>query len=91
MYPQEYKGVCPLHFQQPPGKTLNISFIGFPPFVTYNPRGGSAFILIAMLANKYGFIPNYIPAKSMKHHENSVRISSDLRIGNEKHCDLNIL
>ena len=76
MYAHVYKGVCPLHFQQPSGKILNISFIGFPPFVTYNPLGGSAFILMAMLANKYEFIPNYIPAKSMREHENIVRIIS---------------
>ena len=84
MYAQECKGVCPQHFQQPSGKTLNISFIGLPPFVTYNPRGGSAFILMAMLANKYGFIPNYIQAKSMKQHENAVCISVIYKICNEK-------
>ena len=64
MYAKEYPGVCPPHFQEPFRKTLNISFIGIPPFITYNPVGGSALRVMAMLANKYEFIPNYIPAKS---------------------------
>ena len=63
MYAQVYPGVCPLHLQEPFGKKLNISFIGPTPFITYNPVGGSAFIVMSMLANKYKFIPNYIPAK----------------------------
>lgn len=64
MYAQEYEGVCPLHFQEPFGKTLNISFIGGPPFITYNPIGGSAFIVTKLLVEKFQFIPKYIPARS---------------------------
>ena len=59
-YAQVYPGVCPLPLQEPFGKELNISFFGFSPFITYNPVGGSAFIVMAMLANKYKFIPNFI-------------------------------
>ena len=64
LYAQKYAGICPLHFQEPKGKKLNISFIGAPPFITYNPVGGSEFIVMGMLANKFEFIPNYIPARS---------------------------
>ena len=64
MYAQEYMGVCPLHFQEPFGKTVNISFIGISPYITYNPIGGSAFIVTKLLAKKFQFIPKYIPARS---------------------------
>ena len=64
MYAQEYPGVCPLQFQEPLGKTINISFIGVSPFITYNPIGGSSFIVTQLLANKFQFIPKYIPARS---------------------------
>ena len=63
MYAQVYPGACPVHLQEPFKKTLNISFIGPSPFITYNPVGGSAFIVMALLANKHKFIPNYTPAK----------------------------
>ena len=56
--------MCPLHLQEPSGKTLNISFIGVPPFVTYNPVGGSEFKVMSILAKKFKIIPNYIPASS---------------------------
>ena len=64
MNAQEHIGVCPLHLQEPFGKTLNISFIGAPPFITYNPIGGSDFIVMNLLAKKFHFIPKYIPARS---------------------------
>ena len=64
MYAQEYSGLCPWHFQEPFGKTLNISFIGPPPLITYNPIGGSEFIVLALLAKKFQFIPKYNPAQS---------------------------
>ena len=63
-YAEEYRGLCPSHVQEPFGKTLNVSFIGIPPYVTYNPIGGSDFIVTQILAKKFGFIPNFIPAKS---------------------------
>ena len=43
---------------------FNISFIGVPPFVTYNPVGGSEFKVMSILAKKFKIIPNYIPARS---------------------------
>ena len=64
MNPQQHKGVCPLHFQEPFGKTLNISFVGIAPFITYNPVRGSEFMVMKILAKKYQFIPKFIPARS---------------------------
>ena len=64
MYAQEYSGLCPWHFQEPYGKKLNISFIGLPPYITYNPIGGSEFIITNLLANKFKFTPGYTPAPS---------------------------
>ena len=64
MYAQEYFGVCPLHLQEPFGKTFNISFAGVSPFIINNPIGGSDFIVTNLLAKKYHFIPKYIPARS---------------------------
>ena len=42
-------------------KELRISFIGLKPFITYNPIGGSDFLVLNLLAKKYGFIPKLIP------------------------------
>ena len=61
---EEYDGFCPLHVQEPFGKTLNVSFIGAPPFVIYRPLGGTEFLITQLLAKKFGFIPKFIPAKS---------------------------
>lgn len=73
MYAQEYVGVCPSHFQEPFGKTLNISFISVPPWITYNPLGGSDIIVTKILAQKYHFIPKYIPARSFDKVEENNR------------------
>ena len=62
MYAQEYSGACPQHLQEPYGKILNISFIGTPPYIIYNPLGGSEFIVTALLAKNFHFVPNHIPA-----------------------------
>ena len=64
MYAQEHNGACPRHLQEPYGKTLSISFLGFPPFITYKPIGGSDFIVTKMLAKKFNFIPKYIAART---------------------------
>ena len=63
-YAQVFNGECPVNIQSPHGKLLNISFIGPEPFITYNPVGGSDFLIINLLANKFQFIPNFIPEKS---------------------------
>ena len=64
MYAKEYKGACPSHLQEPFGKTLKVAFIGAVPFITYNPIGGSEFIVTNLLAKKFRFIPKYSPARS---------------------------
>ena len=61
---EEYRGLCPSHVQEPLGKTLNVSFIGVPPYVIYNPIGGTEFVITEILSKKFGFIPNFIPARS---------------------------
>ena len=61
---QEHIGVCPLHLQEPFGKTLNISFAGVSPFIINNPIGGSDVIVTNLLAKKYHFIPIYKRAKN---------------------------
>ena len=75
MYAQEHSGACPQHLQEPYGKTLNISFIGTPPWIIYNPVGGSEFIVTALLAKKFHFVPNFIPALTwdpVEHHNLSL-------------------
>ena len=69
MYADKHMGVCPLHLQEPFGKRLNISFIGTLPFITYNPIGGSDFIVTRLLAEKFQFIPKYIPARILDKFE----------------------
>ena len=58
---QIFYGLCPRHVQSPYGKELKISFIGPEPFVTYNPIGGSDFLIIKLLAKKFGFLPKFVP------------------------------
>ena len=68
---EEYKGFCPSHLQIPFGKTLDISFIGFRPYIIYNPLSGSDFLVTKILAKKFGFIPKFIPAKSIDTIQNN--------------------
>ena len=65
-----------MHFQEPFGKTLSISFVGIAPHITYNPVGGSEFMVIKILAKKYQFIPKFTPAHSWDniHRENKTKI-----------------
>ena len=49
--------------QKPQGKELKVSFIGITPFIKYGPVGGSEFLLVNILAEKYNFFPKYIPEK----------------------------
>ena len=59
-----FNRACPKGLQNPHGKELNISFIGPPPFVTYKPVGGSDFLLIQLLAEKFRFIPKFVQEKA---------------------------
>ena len=34
------------------------------PFISYNPVGGSDFLVVKILAKKFGFSPKFIPEKS---------------------------
>ena len=75
MYAEEFKGACPPHMQDPLRKTLNISFIGVPPYVMYNPLGGSEFLVVKILAKKFSFIPKFIHAKSTDPYGNKTNSS----------------
>ena len=61
---QVFIGMCPLHTIHPFGKKLQISFLGGRPYITYDPLGGTDFILTRLLVKKHGFIPTFIPAKT---------------------------
>ena len=50
--------------QKPYGKEINISFIGIPPYITYNPIGGSEFVIVKILSEIFQFIPKFIPEKT---------------------------
>ena len=63
-YAELRNGTCPWHLQHPIGKSLPISFIGTYPFITYNPIGGRDLKVIAELAKKFRFLPNFIPMTS---------------------------
>ena len=63
-YAQIFAGACPKDSQNPHGKVLNVSFIGPPPMITYKPAiGGSDFLLIQLLAEKFGFTPKFVQEK----------------------------
>ena len=60
-YAQIINGACPKHAQDPYGKVLNVTYSTFPPFIMAFPRGhGSDFLVVKLLAKKFGFIPKFI-------------------------------
>ena len=61
---QSYRGQCPKHFQKPYGRKLNVSFIGTGPYIKYKPLGGSEFRIVNLLAERFRFVPNFIPVRS---------------------------
>ena len=63
-YAQIYDGLCPEDAQNPVGKSIQISFIGPPPHITYQPIGGSDFLIIGLLAKKLKFLPKFVPEQS---------------------------
>ena len=63
-YAQIFDRACPKDLENPHGKELNISFIGTIPFITYKPVGGSDFLLIQLLAEKFRFIPKFVQEKA---------------------------
>ena len=46
------------------GKTLNVSFFGPEPFITYNPVGGSDFLIVKLMSKQLKFTPNFISEES---------------------------
>ena len=71
-YAQTYEGLCPKSIKDPAGKTLRISFIGPPPHITYNPIGGSDFLIISLLADKLQLSPTFVPEQSYYTQAHSV-------------------
>ena len=63
-YAEISQGECSPDLQQPRGKSLPISFIGLPPYIKYNPVGGSEFLLTQILAKKFGFLPKFVPERA---------------------------
>ena len=61
---EPYSGQCPKHLQSPYGKELRISFIGSKPYISYDPVGGSDFLVVETLAKKFTFSPKFIPERS---------------------------
>ena len=63
-YAKVITGMCPDHFQIPYGKMLKVSYIGVRPYIIYEPIGGSDFLVVNILANKFRFKPEFIPEKA---------------------------
>ena len=61
---QTYNGLCPHHTQTPYGKELKISFIGVGPYINYDPIGGSEFLIVKILAEKFKFRSKFIPERA---------------------------
>ena len=59
-----FNGLCPRYTQNIRDKEIMVSFIGPKPFITYNPVGGSDFLVIKLLAKKFGFIPKFVPERT---------------------------
>ena len=59
------QGLCPWILQHPIGKKIPISFIGPQPYIKYKPTiGGSEFLVIKTLAQKFRFLPDFKPERS---------------------------
>ena len=56
-------GMCPSMWQKPFGKELGICFVGQPPHIK-QPIGGSDFRVLEIFADKFSFLPNYMPKES---------------------------
>ena len=61
-------GLCPWIYNHPLGKQLPVSFIGPEPYIKYPPKwptiGGSEFGVVKILAQKFRFLPKFLPEKS---------------------------
>ena len=60
-YAQLTNGDCPKHAQELNGKELNITWAGTPPFISWHRPGyGSDFLVVKLLAEKFGFTTNFL-------------------------------
>ena len=65
IFAQVRPGLCPWILQHPIGKKIPISFIGPQPYIKYKPTiGGSEFLVIKSLAQKFRFLPDFKPERS---------------------------
>ena len=81
-----YIGPCPKHLGNPYGKELKISFIGFKPYISYNPLGGSDILVVKILAKKFRFSPKFIPERSFDIVKNiSTTYGMLYRVSKEEH------
>ena len=55
---------CPSSLQDPFGKQLQISYIGFVPFIKHDPFGGSDYKVVSIMADKIGFTPHFVPERA---------------------------
>ena len=70
---QMYKGKCPGHLVTPYGRELKISFVGTKPYISFNPIGGSEFLVVKVLAEKFKFKPLFIPNDTFYGMDHMVR------------------
>ena len=60
-YAQLTNGDCPKHAQELHGKEINITWAGTPPFISWRRPGyGSDFLIVKLLAEKFGFTTNFL-------------------------------
>ena len=60
IYAEVRLGLCPANLQDPEEKTIPVSFIGPQPYIKYKPTiGGSDFLVLMMLAQKFKFKPDF--------------------------------
>ena len=63
MHALVFKGMCPVHLQNPVGREINVEFGYAPPFSMPSPLVGaigSDILVMQLLARKIGFIPKFI-------------------------------
>ena len=61
-FAEVWLGLCPSILQDPRDKRIPVSFIGPEPYIKYKPTiGGSEFLALKMLAQKFKFLPDFRP------------------------------
>lgn len=67
MHVQVFNGMCPGSILDPVGKKLNVAFLGGRPHINYmtNPISGTDFILTKLFSKKHGFIPKFLPTRTL--------------------------